>query len=235
MKRFIAAGVAIVALLGTVGSPRANTIIISQDRSTSVYGEVFNANSGQTWTMQDAESAPDQGLFDSSLSVGPQGDGALAMAQAFQTSSLAADSLSAIGSTFLLLATQPDSSAVAVSGSATSTFDVVFELTGAAAFALAGHVSAGLASTTDLTLTGPGGLVYEAHPDQETVFFDEAGVLGPGQYQLQLHVVSEGTTQGVTLIFGAGYDLLLTLEPTVSLEPASWSSVKGAYHDGTGR
>ncbi|MEZ5063146.1 MAG: hypothetical protein R3B81_00340 [bacterium] len=235
MKRFIAAGVAIVALLGTVGSPRANTIIISQDRSTSVYGEVFNANSGQTWTMQDAESAPDQGLFDSSLSVGPQGDGALAMAQAFQTSSLAVDSLSAIGSTFLLLATQPDSSAVAVSGSATATFDVVFELTGAAAFALAGHVSAGLSSTTDLTLNGPGGLVYEAHPHQENVFFDEAGVLGPGQYQLQLHVVSEGSTQGVTLIFGAGYDLLLTLEPTVSLEPASWSSVKGAYHDGAVR
>ncbi|MEZ5063145.1 MAG: hypothetical protein R3B81_00335 [bacterium] len=231
----ILAAVGLVFLCAALAD--ASTIFVSQDRSTSVSGEIHNANTGQTTSDQMSESAPDVSPFLSNVSVGVGGDASLAFVRAIQNSFLEPDSISTDGSSFALLLVPTDSTAVTSYGVAMSNFDVTFELTGTAAFTLTGQLQCVFAGEAAATLTGPAGVVYDVTATTETVLVDVAGTLIPGQYRLEVHALVEGTVplDAPNGAFQALYEIVLALQPTVSVQPASWAGVKSAYRSGPDR
>ena len=207
----------------------SNLIVpVAQQRTVSASASVWDASGGDS--EQQMDEALEFELFDSGAFAHAKLPTAWASCGAVQISEILADTIQATGeSSSAVIITAPGGEAFA---SDSSELQVTFALAGASIFTLQGLLQAEEEGTAHLSLSGPGGLLFEAGAgffDPPTVPVNESGTLAAGEYTL------ESSAEGSVAANDPIIELLAegSFEFTFHVMPAAAAGPGGAVPDGS--
>jgi hypothetical protein len=221
-----------VFLLGSIALPfltanaNAGIAIVSQTRTVSANAQVFGPGN-ESDSESVTHTAPDDGPFDEGAGATATTSGGDCLAGANQISTLGANELHAIGNCGMYA--EAFNAQAFASCHAASVFDVTFEVSVASPFTLSGFLSGYDFGNSTIEFTGPDGTLYDVTTFNEEVTFHETGTLEAGEYRLFAR--SNGSASaGLETSYASGdYNVTLAVAGSVSVDPATWAQIKGAY------